>query len=195
MTTTSRSARYARWLSIPLGLAISALLVWQASYAAFSASAENNGNTWGAGHVGIRLGEGTPEPMFALEDLAPGAPPATQTVTATYTGSLDADVSLFARNADAGTADDLAQYIDLVITAAEGTTWSAGPSGEIFRGTLAAFLAGHDDFADGLTYEALGGSQQQGIFRFTTQLRADAPNSVQGTTVTVDFVAEARSTS
>ena len=60
MTSTSRSARLAKWLSVPLGLVISALLIWQASYAAFSdnktlTAQENRAELTDAAHDSLRV--------------------------------------------------------------------------------------------------------------------------------------------
>lgn len=192
---TSRSARYAKSLAVPAGLALSALLIWQASYAAFSSTAANEDNSWSAGTVTITDDDGD-QPLFSVENLAPGATES-RTVTAQYEGSLDAQVSFYGRNFTEPAADangtTLADYIVLTVEGNTGPTFGAGPTGTIFRGTLAAF-AEMNSFERGLHYDAAGGAPvEQGSFRFTYRVADDAPNSVQGQEVGIDFVAEAQS--
>lgn len=205
-TSTSRSARYAKWLAVPLGLVISAVLVWQASYAAFTDTTANRGNSWTAGSVTITDNrEGVA--MFQATDLVPGAAPAGQTITATYEGTLDADVKLYGEGFNvlaptsaglqpvSGTEKTLADYIHLTIVGNEGATFGAGPQGEIFRGTLASFARDYGSGNSNLIYRVPGGDiHEQGTFKFTYWVDAGAPNSVQGQQVILDFVAAATST-
>jgi len=186
MTTTSRSARYAKWLSIPLGLAISALLIWQASYAAFSDTATSEGNTWTTGNVKIshdRTGS-----IFEEKDLAPGDF-GTETLTATYEGNLDADIRFFGR----GATTELAKHIRLVIEGSAGDTFGS-PSGEIFNGTLAEFITRAPTYADSqFRYTATNSTPKQGTFKFTYTVLSDIPDELSGQTATIDFILEARS--
>lgn len=202
----SRSARCARWLAVPVGLVISAVLIWQASYAAFTDTTANRDNSWTAGSVTItdtRNGVA----MFEATDLVPGAGPTEQTITATYEGTLDADVKLYGERFSilaptseglqpvSGTEKTLADYIHLTIVGNEGASFGAGPQGEIFRGTLASFAKDYGSGNSRLIYRVPGGDiHEQGTFKFTYWVDAGAPNSVQGQQVTLDFVAEAQST-
>lgn len=203
--STSRSARYARWLAVPVGLVVSAVLVWQASYAAFTDTTANRGNSWTAGTVTItdtRNGVA----MFEATNLAPGAEPTGKTITATYEGTLDANVKLYGEHLNvltptgdglqpvSGAEKTLADYIHLTIVGNEGATFGAGPQGEIFRGTLATFAKNYGSGNSSLIYSVPGGDvHEQGTFKFTYWVDAGAPNSVQGQQVNLDFVAEATS--
>ncbi|WP_324650216.1 TasA family protein [Georgenia sp. H159] len=192
-TTTSRSARYATWLSIPLGLLISALLIWQASYAAFSDTTVNANNSWATGNVEITHNSTTP--LFTIENLAPGDT-GFKDVTGTYSGSLNADVALYAANvvpSEHTTADGktLADFIQLTIQGSAGGVFDTTASGVLFAQPLASLGTSFDG---GLgPYRATGGAGQQGTFRFTYRLADDTPNELQNASIKVDFVLEARS--
>ncbi|WP_454084477.1 TasA family protein [Georgenia sp. Marseille-Q6866] len=192
----SRSARYARWLAVPVGLVISAVLIWQASYAAFTDTTTNEDNTWTAGSVTI-TDNYAEAPMFSIEDLVPGDDDAEE-ITVTYSGTLDAEVSFYSEgfaSTPAPEGERLADHIDLLVEGSAGSAFDERAKGTIFAGTLAEFAA-MDSFDKGLKYP-VGPEQpyKQGTFRFTYKVAEDAPQTVQGHTVDLSFVVEAQSTS
>ncbi|PYF97782.1 hypothetical protein SAMN05216184_11447 [Georgenia satyanarayanai] len=205
-SSTSRSARYARWLAVPVGLVVSAVLIWQASYAAFIDTTENAGNSWTAGSVTITDNdEGAA--MFTAANLVPGSDES-QEITVTYEGTANAKVKVYgagfqvlAPTADgqslepvSTTGTTLADNIEITIEGSEGGTFVAGSSGELFTGTLAEFATSHAKANTPMHYDVAGESNRQGTFRFTYRVKDDAPSSVQGQQVRLDFVAEATST-
>lgn len=199
-TSTSRSAHHARWLAVPAALVLSAVLVWQASYAAFSDASVNEDNTWATGTVELTTEDGG-QALFSVENLAPGSAGASRDVVASYTGSLDARASLYARDFREPAADadgkTLADYIDLTIEVTDGPTFSETRHHELYSGTLAGFAEKHNGFgAGGLVHDIDVDNQSTvttGTLRFTYAIDANAPNSVQGQQVGIDFVAEAQS--
>lgn len=200
----SRSARYARWLAVPVGLVVSALLIWQASYAAFSDTAVNPDNSWTSGSVTItdtRNGVA----MFEAVDLVPGSHDS-QDITVTYAGTLDALVKVYGADfevlepsADGQSlvpvtaGDTLANHIQLTIVGNEGDLFEAGPTGTLYTGTLANFAATHRKDNTPMHYDVTGNSNMQGTFRFTYKVADNAPDTVQGQQVRLSFVAEATS--
>ncbi|HLT83965.1 MAG TPA: TasA family protein [Phototrophicaceae bacterium] len=188
MTTTSRSARMARWLSIPLGLAISALLIWQASYAAFSDTTATTAE-WSTGTLELShslVGEGSTTSLFTERNLTPGDR-GSRSVDATYTGSLAADVKFYAE--DRGTDPALAENILLTITATENSfDGMAGHSGTLFSGKLSDFLATRNSPLNAFTASAVDGSSVQLTFNY--EIAAGAP---KGATASVEFIGEATS--
>lgn len=186
MTSTSRSARLAKWLSVPLGLVISALLIWQASYAAFSDKTTTAG-TLGAGTVSIT--EGTNHlGQFTADNLAPGAPAETVRMHASYDGTLTADI-IFYGDDFSETVPDFAEQIELTLTAIPfGTGTSDGETHEFFTGTLAGF-ASHDGFRSPLPVSKGYGAEVLIEYR----LKADAPDTFQGARAYINFVGEATS--
>ncbi|MCM3661191.1 CalY family protein [Georgenia satyanarayanai] len=205
-STSSRSARYARWLAVPLGFVISAVLVWQASYAAFTDTTENAGNSWTAGSVTI-TDDDQDAALFTAADLVPGST-GSQEITVTYEGTLDAAVKVygadFAVLAPTGggqsleqvsaTGNTLADNIVITIEGNEGDELGAGPTGTLYTGTLAGFASTHGEANTPMRYDVAGDSNMKGTFRFTYRVKDDAPPSVQGQQVRLSFVAEATST-
>ncbi|WP_152189015.1 hypothetical protein [Georgenia satyanarayanai] len=203
----SRSARYARWLAVPVGLVVSALLIWQASYAAFTDKTDNSGNSWSAGTVTI-TDDDEGRAMFAAANLAPGSG-GSEEITVTYEGTLNAVVKVYGAGlqvlAPTGdgqslepvstTGDTLANHIELTIDGNEGGTFGAGTIGTLYSGTLADFATNRGEANTPMRYPVAGKSNMAGTFRFTYKLKDDAPSSVQGQQVRLNFVAESTSTS
>lgn len=187
-TTTSRSARYAKWLSIPVGLVISALLIWQASHAAFSHRVASPDNTWATGSVTLELDHADGEPLFTVPNLAPGDD-GTEEVTVSYTGSLDAVVSFYGTS---DTTSALSDHINLLVEGAAGDTF-ASPTGKIFEGSLTQFVTQNPNFDEGIQYHNTADAPTKtGTFKFTYSFPEDAHNDLQAQTAKIDFFVEAR---
>ena len=87
MRAPSNRLRYALLLAaVPVGLLASGLLIFTASYSAFSATTTNGANSWSAGTVTISSNPGTA--MFTASGLKPGDT-GTACVKVTHTGSLN----------------------------------------------------------------------------------------------------------
>jgi hypothetical protein len=85
MHISSRHGRTAAWIAFPLAVVASGALIATASYAAFSASTDNAGNSWRTGAVALTDNDqGTA--LFDEDDLVPGSTGSNCiTVTATTT--------------------------------------------------------------------------------------------------------------
>jgi hypothetical protein len=142
MTRGRRGARWAAAATAVVAMAVSATLVWNASYAAFSASTGNGGNSWSAGSVAIGNDQ-SGSAVFSLSGLKPDAatstlsPPPTGAfagsaattggsacIKVTYTGTLPADVRVHAALVNAGADGGLGQYLLFAVDV--GTDASAG---------------------------------------------------------------------
>jgi hypothetical protein len=86
--------------AVPVGLVLSAAVVWQSTSAAFTATIDNAGNSWQAGTVALSTtttalfsagSAGTPGPEGRLKPLVPGA----HCIQVDYTGNLPADIRLY----------------------------------------------------------------------------------------------------
>ena len=80
--------------TVPAALLVSALLVWQASNAAFSATTSNPGNSWTAGSVTLTDDDGGTSPttgtaMFSAAGLVPGST-GSHCIAVTSTGTVPA---------------------------------------------------------------------------------------------------------
>lgn len=158
-----------RWrrLAVVAGLALVIPAAGGATYAAYTATTTNGGNSIEAGSVKLTdNGDGS-----SLMSMAAGVPGDTSTacIRVTYDGSLPASVRLHGTTTGSG----LDQYLDLKITRGvytptepafksctnfqpDGTNYIGAGNGVIYNGTLQAFA---DDYASGLV-DPLAGSPE-----------------------------------
>lgn len=196
MARSTAAARLAKWGSVPAGLTVSALLIWQASYAAFSDTTDNPGNNWEAGSVAIS-DDDEGSALFAAAGLTPGAT-GERCITTTYIGSLAAEVRLY--GSDAASTDELDEHINLTITSGTGGSYNscedfvADDDSEVFSGSLADFAANHTDYASGIDLGTVVNESAPATYQFSYTFAADAPNTVQKATADLGFVWEAQST-
>src|SRR4051794_32397187 len=143
-------ARKALLTVLVVGLA--GILVGFGTFSAFSSTTANTGNNFSAGTVQIADNDGGASVMYNVSNKKPGDS-AQSCITVTYTGSLDADVKLYASAVAA-----VGQYIDLTITPGTGTVgfgstctnFVPDAGGAIYTGTLKGFADAKTDFASGL---------------------------------------------
>lgn len=172
---------------LPVGVLLSALLVYQSSHAAFTATTTNPGNAWSTGSVVLtdsRGGDSTTgaagSVMFNLSGLKPGDT-ATQCIVVTYSGSLAGNVELYV-SASAGT---LRTYLDFDVTERQGdcTTPGAATGQADFSGTLSGFATTHGSYAAGFgDFAPPSGSNSNPVtraYRFTYTVQDD--NQAQNT--------------
>jgi hypothetical protein len=121
-----------------------------ATWAAFSATTTSTGNNLTLGTVAIgdnSLGAF----MYQVTGAKPGDT-VTKCVKATYTGSLDADVKLYA-----SAVGTVGTYVNLTVTPGSGSPTFPGctgfvpdAAGAIYTGTLKGFADTHNSYATGL---------------------------------------------
>jgi hypothetical protein len=154
----------------------------------FSATTQNAGNEITTGTVTFTDNDAG-SALYNLTGSKPGDT-VTRCIKASYTGSLPANVRLYAN----GTPGPLAQYIDLQIT--KGTQasstfpdcagFTADPSGAVFTGTLQGFEQQHGNFTDGIATAPAGQANWQSgdarVYRIQATLQSSTPNSGQGAT-------------
>jgi hypothetical protein len=189
---TQQSRRTLLGLSVPLGIVLSGLFVWQASHAAFTATTVNEANQWAAGVV-VLTDDSADTAMFNVDKLKPGDT-GERCIEVTYEGTVDADVRLHV-GAD-GLTGDLGPYLDITVEQGTGGTFDdcSGFTGDSLYtdGTLAGFAAGHTDFGSGVgNWAPTGASVQSRTYRFTYELQGD--NAAQGKDATATFTWEAQS--
>jgi len=82
--------------ALPVGLVVSGALVWQSSYAAFSASTNNPGNAWDAGSVVLDDNDLSGAMFNSTDDgtLKPGST-RSRCIRVDYLGDLPADIKLY----------------------------------------------------------------------------------------------------
>jgi len=196
--------------SLRLGLTALVLLVAGAlggagTWAAFLATTVNTGNAFAAGSVTIDDSNPGSTPMLSLAGAVPGDTD-TSCITVTYSGSLDANVSLYGTTTGTG----LAQYLDLTVTRGTGLTDpydscagftadatdydGAGPDGPgvVYTGTLEGFA---DDFDAGRWDPTLASPEvwttgESHAYQFAITVQDN--NAAQGLTADQTFTWEAR---
>ena len=121
---TPRPRRTLLAVAVPVGLVLSAALTWQSTYAAFSATTDNAGNSWRSGSVVLADGDNGVALFSTAADgaLRPGST-RSRCIRVDYTGDLPVDVRLYVGTPPAG-ATTLDQY--LVMSVQRGTDVAAG---------------------------------------------------------------------
>lgn len=191
--------KYARLIgagALLAGLAASAIVVWQASYSAFSATTSNPTNNWSAGTVALSDDDSNVA-MFTASNLKPGAT-GTKCIAVTSTGSLASTVKLY------GTAPATTNGLSssLIMSIVQGTGGGSGSctgftplasGSSVYAGTLAAFGTSATSFANGLgTWAPTGTASETRTFQFTYTLDPNSPNTAQGGTAAIGFTWEAQ---
>lgn len=120
-----------------------------ATFSAFSSTTGSSGNRFAAGTV--NLGDNSLGSfMYQVADAKPGTT-VTKCTKVTYTGSLDADVHLYASAVGA-----VGQYVTLSITQGTGSPTFPGCTGfvadatPVYTGTLKGFADTHNSYDTGL---------------------------------------------
>lgn len=167
------------------------------TWSAFSSTTENTGNTFAAGTVVIGDNDGGSSPMFTFANAKPGQADTPSCITVTYTGSLASSVRLYGTTTS---ADNLDQYLDLVVTRGSGatgaSTWddctgfTADAVGVVYSGTLKDFVDNYD--APGIDDGEVWASPESHQYKFEVTLNSAAPNTMQGKSATQTFTWEAR---
>jgi len=196
MFTSALRSRWTAPAAILAGLVVSAGVVWQASYSAFSATAANPTSNWASGTVAL-TDDDTNTAMFTASNLKPGAT-GTKCIAVTSAGSLPSTVKLYGTGA--ATTNALSSSINLTVTQGTGggygsctgfTPLVTGSS--LFSGTLAGFASASTAFANGLgTWAPTGSGSETRTYQLTYTLDTAAPNTAQGGTAALGFTWEAQ---
>lgn len=181
-----------RVVPMPLGLLLSGVLVWGASYADFTASTSNSGNTWSAGTIG--LANDSRVPMFHIENMKPGEAGA-NCIQVRSNADVPTALKLFSdtRNWPSG----YQSFVNLRVETGSGGSFGncAGfaPNGVAFDGTLDTFVGLHADYRTGVGPWRLPATPATISFRFSWLFRPGTANGPQASgTPEVTFTWEAR---
>lgn len=172
-----------------LVLGIVACIAGAGVFSAFSSQTDNPGNVITAGTVTLADNDGG-SALYALTAAKPGDSKAS-CIKVTYSGSLDSTVKIFTPS----TIGELGPSVTLKIEpgtqtsstfpSCEGFTPDSG--GPLYEGTLSAFAAEHNSFANGVV-DSPGISATKWatndavVYRVTATLSAAAADSAQGKT-------------
>lgn len=218
MRVPQRRARHTMTAAaVPVGLVLSAALTWTSTYAAFSASTGNTGNSWQTGSVVLADGDTGAALFTSVSDsaLTPGSS-RSRCIRVDYTGSLVADLRLYVTTPAAG-ATSLDPYLVMSVErgadVAAGTTVAADCSTGFTPATSPAFLyntrqaddpladgsqtladlkADHADHVTGLVVDSTTAPDSHLTFKITYFVEDD--NAAQNAQSSATFTWEARST-
>lgn len=195
--SSERAKRVVKVGAVPAAMVVSGLLVWQASYAAFSSTTQNAGDRWSAGSVNLTDDDANTA-MFAAQGIKPGDQD-TACIAVTSDGTLPSEVKLY--GVGYSEQGELGSYIDLVVE--EGTGGGFGDcagftplasGATIYDGTLDAFGTTKTAFGSGVGAWAPDGTAgDTRVYRFSYQLDPSTPNTAQGGSAVVHFTWEAQS--
>ncbi len=189
--SADRRRRRAIRAATPLAaLLVAALLIWQGSNAAFSATTDNTNDTWATGNMvltnngGGTTYAGSTAALFNEGNLKPGDT-GVKCITVHSGGSLAGNLRLY-RGAITGTnSAALAAVIDMTVDAvavsaatnvqANCTGYTGGTTGAIFTGTL----NGMPTTYAGATGTAVSAGPQRVVYRIGWTINASAGNGVQ----------------
>jgi len=183
------------------GLLVAALLVWQGSNAAFSATTDNTGDAWATGNLlltnngGGAAYAGTTAALFTENNLKPGNT-GFKCITVESTGSLAGNLRLY-RGAITGTnSAALSAVLDVTVDAvavaaatnvqANCTGYTGGSGGALYNGTLSAMPTTYA----GASGMAVAGGTQRVAYRIGWTVNAGAGNSVQSSSAVANLVWE-----
>lgn len=163
-------------------------------FAAFSDTTSNPDNSFAAGTVTIGANDdGTM--LYSVSNEKPGVT-TSRCIKVTYSGSLDADVKLYASTVGAG-----AQYVNLKITSGTGdspdcTGFTADASNTVvYDGTVKGFADAHTGWSNGLGDNPLAATKwaQNDAVTYKFDVSVQDDNNAQGaTTGTHSYTWEAR---
>lgn len=118
MGTKSMVRRALRYGVLPLSLLAAGGVVWQASYAAFSATTSNAGNAWTAGKVTLSDDDGGATARFTGTNIVP-AQTDTKCITVTSTSNVVGVVKMYVSSKTASAAN-LDQYLKFTVKQGTG---------------------------------------------------------------------------
>ena len=205
MTTTTaaqtrrpsrRFAKVASLVAVPAAIAVSGLVVSQASYSAYSATTVNPTNNWATGTVALADDDNNTA-AFTATNLKPGAT-GTRCIAVTSTGSLASNVKLYATNVT--TTKNLAANINFKVVQGTGGTFGdcsgftpLASGSELYSGTVAGFGSAHTGFTNGLgDWAPTGQADETRTYQLTYTVKADAPDTTQGGTAALGLTWEAQ---
>ena len=187
-------------------LAVVFVLVLRTSSAAFTATTDNDGNSFVAGDVVLSDDDATTQSLFTETAFAPGAS-VTECIAVTYDGTIPdpSAVRLYSGGfTDVAGPDPASSGLSdhLVLTVEEGTGATFGDCSGFVAGptivsgvTLAAFDTTRTDYASGAGVWDPSATGESVSYRFTVTLDATStPNEEQGAgTSDIAFVWEVTS--
>lgn len=183
------------------GLVASGVLVWHASYSAFSATTANPTNNWTAGTVALTDDDGG-SALFTVTNLKPGST-GTKCIVVTSNASLASTVKLYATASSFAQTKTLADNITLTVT--QGSSTSSGGvctgftadtgASNTTTGSMTSFSSSYTNFATGFgTWAPAAGNGVTKTYQISYTLNNGAnqaaTDAMQGGTAQIGFTWE-----
>ena len=183
-------------LAVPAAIAVSGLVVSQASYSAYSATTVNPTNNWATGTVAL-ADDDTNTAAFTATNLKPGST-GTKCIAVTSSGSLASTVKLYATNP--ATTKNLAAHIDLTISQGTGGTFGdctgytkLAAGADLYAGTLDQLGRAATGFTTGIgDWAPTGRADETRTYQITYTVNPKAPDTTQGGTAALGLTWEAQ---
>jgi hypothetical protein len=191
----ARAVRLSLLVTPLIGLAVAVLFVWQASYAAFTATTSNGPNNWTTGSVVLSNNTGTA--MFSVTNIKPGDF-GSKCIVVTSSGTVPSTVKLYGAGLTTP-SNGLSSALMLTITqgtgnAADCTGFTpAATNPGVYSNTLANFTASNYNGGYSTSWAPTGSTSENRTFRFDWALPAATGNPAQNATAGVTFTWEAQS--
>ena len=190
-----RLVKIASLLAVPAAVAVSGLVVSQASYSAYSATTVNPTSNWATGTVALTNDANTA--AFTAANLKPGST-GTKCIAVTSTGSLASNVKLYATNPTS--TKDLAANVNLKVVQGTGGTFGSctgftplDTGSGLYTGTLAGFGSTYTGFNNSLgTWAPTGTTTESRTFQITYTVKTEAADTTQGGTAALGLTWEAQ---
>lgn len=176
-------------------------MVWQSSYAAFSADTRNAGNNWSTGTLTLN-NDGNGTAMFQVTNVIPGQT-GSKCIQVTSTSSVPGTVKLYLLNPVVSAAG-LESHLRVTVQSGTGATYAGGcggfvadstPSQPIINGattTLAQAESTYTSYGTGAgAWVTTGAASESKSYKFVwsmdNNLTQDQIDALQGARVGVDF--------
>lgn len=162
------------------------------TWAAFSATTTNPGNSFDSGTVIISDND-SGSAMFAVTGVVPGSTGNT-CMKVSYTGSLEATIKVYAGNVSNTFSDDFTITIDKSDAGSDDFQDCTGFAGGNVTNLVTDSTVGNlpTNYAGGYTLDAAATNPTHWYIRVTYELDAGAGNGDQGKSAEFDIVFEAR---
>ncbi|WP_022881993.1 hypothetical protein [Gryllotalpicola ginsengisoli] len=187
--------------AVPLAIALAGGLVWQSSYAAFTATTRNAGDSWSTGSVAL-TDDDKGAAAFDVTNLVPGQS-GEKCIVVTSNSNVAGVVKDYAANVSSTTG--LAEHIDFMMQAGTGGSFNscegfqATSTGDTFAPMSTVAASSYDYDHGGHVWSVSGSAPESRTYKVswkfdTTGMTQQQIDALQGTGFTADLVWEFRTT-
>jgi hypothetical protein len=191
-----RTATIVSLIAVPAAVAVSGLVVSQASYSAYSATTVNPTSNWASGTVALTDDDANTA-AFTAANLKPGATGA-RCIVVSSSGSLASAVKLYGTGATS--TKGYASAINLTVTQGTGGSFGSctgytplATGSGVYTGTLDNFGTTATGYSTGLgSWAPTGTATETRTYQITYTVNPNAADSTQNATAAIGFTWEAQ---